>query len=488
VTVGVDERRRDRRTISRRFLTLAALSLVASIASGLVITFELVLVNERSSLDRGLRQQALHFERDVVTSMDESDLGASGVDELEGAVAAFAERETGTRPYVTVVELEGARFVGPSDDGGLNELARTGGIATLPSGDLSTVHTDGGDLRALRTSILLGDQQVGTLVVAGSMDPVRGEAFAALERLLIAGGVSLFVGLGLLWLAIRRVIGPLRRLRDAVAATDPDGLPAHVAVEGDDEIADVAREFNSLLERLGSADAEREQMLATIAHEIRTPLAVAQGQLEMARTQSASGDPIRRELDGVSRELNRSTRLVQDLLALGRSAHPGFIERRPVSLRHFMEDVEIRAEGQGFETVSVVPAGEVIVDIDSERLHQAVANCVANAVHHNPPGTEVVVTAQVERGGTSGSVHDDLVITVCDDGVGIAESDRSRVFEPFMTASDRYGTNSGSGLGLAVVAAVASSHGGSAALIDGEGTIVALRIPLGAVRPAGPHT
>ena len=478
MTLGERGRARGRRPISRRLLTLAALALVASIASGLVITFELVLVNERSSLDRTLRQQALHFERDVLSTLGEAGGGPPTLADLDGAVADFASRESGTRPVVTVVDLGGERFVGPSDDAALNALAQSGGIDTAATGDLSTIHTDDGDLRALRTSILVGDEPVGTLVVAGSMGPVRGEAFAAIQRLLLAGGVSLVVGLSLLWLAVRRVIGPLGRLRDAVAATDPNDLHPQVNVEGDDEVADLADEFNALLERLSAADAEREEMLATIAHEIRTPLAVAQGRLEMARAQIGTGDPIHRELDGVSHELNRSNRLVRDLLALGRSGHPGFIERRPVSLRDFMEDVEIRAEGQGFETVSVAPAVDVTVDIDSERLHQAVANCIANAVYHNPPGTEVVVSARIDAATRSSGGSGDLVLQVADDGVGIPEHERSRVFEAFVTSNSEQAATHGSGLGLAVVAAVATSHGGSAAVLDGDGTTIELRIPL----------
>lgn len=467
-----------RRPISRRLLTLAALALLASIASGLVITFELVLVNERSSLDRALRQQALHFERDVLSTLGATAGGPPTPSELERAVGEFAERESGTRPVVTLVVLGGDRFVGPSDDGTLNALAESGGIDASATGDVATIHTKEGDLRALRTPVLLGEDQVGALVVAGSMDPVRWEAFAALQRLLLAGGVSLVVGLGLMWLAIRRVIGPLGRLRDAVAATDPSDLHPQVNVEGDDEIADLATEFNALLDRLSVADAEREEMLATIAHEIRTPLAVAQGRVEMARTQLATGDAVRHELDGVTRELNRSNRLVRDLLALGRSGHPGFIERRPVSVRHFMEDVEIRAEGQGFEMVSVVPAPDVTVNVDSERLHQAVANCIANAVHHNPPGTEVVVSARVDPAVPSEPGDGELVLTVSDDGVGIPEEDRSRVFEAFVTStSERLPTHS-SGLGLAVVAAVVTSHGGNVGFLDGPGTTVEMRIPV----------
>lgn len=467
-----------RRPISRRLLTLAALALLASIASGLVITFELVLVNERSSLDRALRQQALHFERDVLSTLGATAGGTPTTSDLDRAVGEFADRESGTRPVVTLVVIDGERFVGPSDNNALNALAASGGIEAAATGDVATIHTEGGDLRALRTPILLGDNQVGALVVAGSMGPVRWEAFAALQRLLLAGGVSLVVGLGLMWLAIRRVIGPLGRLRDAVAATDPTDLHPQVSVEGDDEIAELAMEFNGLLNRLSLADAEREEMLATIAHEIRTPLAVAQGRVEMARTQLANGDAVRNELDGVTRELNRSNRLVRDLLALGRSGHPGFIERRPVSVRHFMEDVEIRAEGQGFEMVSVVPAPDITVNVDSERLHQAVANCIANAVHHNPPGTEVVVSARLDPAEPSEPCDRLLVLIVSDDGVGIPAEDRNRVFDAFVTSTSEQLPTHGSGLGLAVVAAVVTSHGGSVGFLDGPGTTIEMRIPL----------
>lgn len=468
---------RRRQSISRRLLTGALLALVCSITAGLILTFELVLVNERSSLDRLLREQATHFELDVADNVRSIEFSTTDLAPVVNAVEAFIDRESPNQPILTVVRVDDTEFVGATSDEDLNDLAVRRAIAGPSSGEIATIHTDEGDLRALRTPIVIGDTTVGELLVAGSMAPVRAEAFNAIWRLTLVGGASLAIGLTLMWVAIRRVVSPLSRLRDAVAETDPEVLGRRVEVEGDDEIAEVATEFNTLLDRLNEADAEREELLATIAHELRTPLAVASGRLEMARatlSRSPSDDDISilRDLGVVDAELARSSRLVTDLLALGRSGHADFIDRRPTSLRQLTDDIEIRVDGQGFDMVSVEPGPTTSANLDTERILQAVLNCVGNAIHHNPPGTSVDVRCRQDKS--------DVVIEIVDDGVGIPEADRARVVEPFVSLTAAPTTSHGSGLGLAVVSAVVKAHDGELWIgpgDEGQGLTVALRFP-----------
>ena len=439
----------------------------------MLFTFELVLVNERSNLDRALIRQRDHLEADVRDRLSVASDSGDRTRDVRNAVVGFLALESPTNPYVTVVIIDGERVTSPTRSTSLASVAEAGALDGGPADQLITVHTEAGDLRAARAELLDGDMPIGTVVVAGELAPARGEAFAALRRLGFAGLAGLAVGLLLVWFATRRLLGPLTALTAVAAHTDTSRLGLRVDVEGDDEVAVLGTEFNAMLARLDLAAAEREQLLATISHELRTPLAVARGSIESAE-RTATVDPASAivALETARREVDRTTRLVGDLLALGRSGHTDFLQRRPLPLATLVRELELRIDGLGIDTATVAPAGVSVVDVDADRLLQAILNAVQNAVVHNPPGTTVDVIIRVDESGASG---DQLVIRVEDDGAGIAPEVRDRMIQPF----ERGVGSGGSGLGLAVVDAVARAHGGSVRLLAGEpGAVVELRVPI----------
>ena len=459
---------RPRGRLRRRLLVVSALALAASLAVGMLLTFELVLVNERRNLDRALLRQRDHLEADVRDRLAALPGSGDRVEDVRAAVADFLALESPTNPYVTVVVVDGERATSATRSPTLALVAEAGALDDGPTDRLTTVHTVAGDLRSARATLLDGDTALGTVVVAGELGPARGEAFAALRRLGIAGLVGLVVGLLLVWFATRRILGPLTELTATAASTDTSRLGARVSVAGDDEVALLGAEFNAMLARLDQAAAEREQLLATISHELRTPLAVARGSIELAE-RTAAEDPAAAAAALVTarREVDRTTRLVGDLLALGRSGHADFLHRRPVPLATLARELELRIDGLALDTATVAPADASVVDVDADRLLQAILNAVQNAVGHNPPGTTVDVTM-----GLAGA---ELVIRVQDDGTGIDPELRNRALEPFVRGGSGSG---GSGLGLAVVAAVATAHGGTVRLLEADpGTIVELRLP-----------
>jgi two-component system OmpR family sensor kinase len=253
-------------------------------------------------------------------------------------------------------------------------------------------------------------------------------------------------------------------------------LGARVDVDShDDEVTELAGEFNSMLDRLEQATAARERLLATISHELRTPLAVAQGHLELAARSAEGDDETARAVAVARAELTRVNRLVSDLLALGRSGQAGFLQRRDLGLSELAREVELRIDGLGLDTVTVAPGDATVLHLDADRLLQAILNCVVNSIEHNPAGTTADVTWQV-RGSTA--ADRELIVRVTDDGLGVPADLADSAFEPFvMGRSDRDPLRS-SGLGLAVVAAVAAAHGGEASLGSADsGTVLELRIP-----------
>lgn len=474
--------RRPRRGLRRRVTGVAGLALATSLVLLTLLTFERVLAYERIALDENLQRQRDHVANELAVTAAVP--WADAVDAVRRAAADFVRVDPATDDYFTVIEVGDERFVGRTDDPEVRDLVATGGLDTVTPELLATVPTELGDLRVLSATTQVAGTPMGRVTIAGPMGPVRSQAFEAAGRLLIAALASLAVGMVLVWVAMGRVLRPLDRLTDAAAAADADRPGTRVQVDGDDEVAGLAVEFNSMLARLEDAAREREELLATISHELRTPLAVAQGNLELAEG-DFDGDPVAaRRAVGVARaELVRTTRLVSDLLALGRSGHAGFLQRRPVRLTTLAREIEVRLDGLGIDTATVAPPLDAVVDVDADRLLQAVSNCVVNAIGHNPPGTTVDVRMELDP---AAGRHGELVVLVDDDGQGVDPDVAAQAFAPFSRGSSS--TTHGTGLGLAVVDAVARAHDGSARLLPTErGTLVEIRLGLTPDRAGRPE-
>jgi two-component system, OmpR family, sensor histidine kinase MprB len=278
-------------------------------------------------------------------------------------------------------------------------------------------------------------------------------------------GVGLAVLLGR-WVgrtAMRPVIRLTRGARYVAATHD---LSRRVDAIGDDELASLARSFNSMLEALAESRRAQRQLVADASHELRTPLTTVQTNVELLARAHEMPEEDRRQLrEDLVSQLHELTGLVGDLVELAR-------ERAPESE---LEDLDLaalvtvcvararsRAPGLRFE-LSATPA---TVRADRGRLERAVTNLLDNAAKWSPPGGMVRVTVS---GGE---------LVVRDQGPGIPERDRSYVFDRFYRAAESRGLP-GSGLGLAIVRQVAEMHGGTAwaAAAEGHGAELHLRLP-----------
>jgi signal transduction histidine kinase len=223
------------------------------------------------------------------------------------------------------------------------------------------------------------------------------------------------------------------------------------------EIRVLADAFNHMLDRLSTAFAQQREFVADASHELRTPLTVIAGQLEVL---AAQPDPSRGEIQRVQRlvsaEIARTSRLVDDMLLLASSEHRGFLRRDTIDLPEFLEDLwsaTTAAHDRRFE-LGRVPAGRLCCDPD--RLAQALRNLIDNGLSHTAaPDGHVGLDTSVLSDGT-------VRFTVSDDGPGIAEEQRERIFDRFhRTDEARDRVAGGAGLGLAIVRAIAEAHGGS---------------------------
>jgi two-component system OmpR family sensor kinase len=297
----------------------------------------------------------------------------------------------------------------------------------------------------------------------------------------VLGGTLLALVAGLL--VARRAMQPIAALTSSarrIARTrDPtDRVPVP---PGEDEIVELARTLDDMLASLDAAQGEREAMLerqrqfvADASHELRTPLTSVLANLELL-TDVLDGDRGEAARSAL-RSSQRMRRLVANLLLLARADAKRQLPHHPTDLGQVLVEAaaELGPVGQEYE-IALDPR-EAVVDGVRDELHRLALNLLENAVRHTPPGTHVRARTLVEG--------DEAVLVVEDDGPGIAPELRDRVFERFVRgAGDRGGSSSG--LGLAIVRAVAQSHAGTVTLEDAHpGTRFVVRLPLSREREA----
>ncbi len=313
-------------------------------------------------------------------------------------------------------------------------------------------------------------------------------------RLFLSGGVLAGTLLALLGglVVSRRAMAPVAALtagaRDIAETRDARrSLPQSAA---DDEIAELGGTLQDMLEALESARGETEetlvrqrQFVADASHELRTPLTSILANLEL----------LAEVLDGERAEAARSAlrssqrmrRLVGDLLLLARADANRTLPRAPTDVGQVLVDAAAElgpvADGHRLH----VDAHRAVVDGSADELHRMALNLMENGVRHTPAGSRV--SASVEREA------DEVVLVVEDDGPGVPEGLRDRVFERFVRGDGDRGSSSG--LGLAIVRAVAESHGGGVTLEDAHpGARFVVRLPAaprpfaGEQRPTEPAT
>ncbi|MCQ3976650.1 MAG: sensor histidine kinase [Anaerolineae bacterium] len=309
--------------------------------------------------------------------------------------------------------------------------------------------------------IMLNEQQVGTLIVTPFAAPATpaSDFLSAVNRSvlwagLIAGVVALVLGSVLFF----QVVRPLRSLSTAAQGIAQGDLSQRAHVGARDEVGQVAETFNQMAESLQRYAAERQNMIADVAHELRTPLSVIQSNLEAMLDGVLPASP--EELTSLHQETLLLNRLITDLRTLSLAeAGQLRLEKQPVDLGALVQQVgerlRLRAEEKNIVLETEVAHDLPVIQADPERLTQVITNLVDNALRYTPPGTRVSVTAQAAPGGIELLVHDT--------GPGIPPEDLPHIFDRFWRAEkSRNRATGGSGLGLAIIKQLVEAHGGQA--------------------------
>jgi heavy metal sensor kinase len=390
--------------------------------------------------------------------------------------------------------LSGSRVV-ESDEVFSQILTPDGGVvaSTLPASAgpaLDPAEID----RATRESILVERQVPGIeagarvlgrpassaagsfIVVAGASTEDRAEALDGLSNAFLVGApVALVLASGIGYLLATRSLRPVeamrRRAQDITLERSGERLPLPRA---EDEIRQLGETLNTMLDRI-EASLERERVfVADASHELRTPLSILKTELELADRRERSADDLRRAVHSAREEVDRLSRLAEDLLVIARSDQGRLpIKRERVEPGQVLERVQDRfarrADEDERKIVVDAPPGQT-ADLDPFLIEQALDNLVDNALRHGEG--EVRLSARRRDGS--------VVLEVSDEGPGFPPSFEAQAFERF-TRPDGGRTGGGAGLGLAIVRAVAAAHGGQAAVVgprDGSPTTLRITLPV----------
>jgi signal transduction histidine kinase len=324
----------------------------------------------------------------------------------------------------------------------------------------------------------------GWIVVAGTTLRERERANESLVRALVIGvPIALFLATAAAIALIGGALRPVEQMRSRAATISAGEADARLPLpEAQDEIRRLGETLNEMLARLQQAFAREREFVADASHELRTPLAILKTELELASRGPRTNAELTAAVDSAAEEVDRLTRLAEDLLVLARSDGGGLPVRvEPHELEPLMRQVACDFAGRArAESRSVIvddPDG-LEAPVDPERMRQALGNLVDNALAHG--AGDVRLSARSENGRVE--VH------VEDSGPGFPEQFIAHAFERFTRADSARGRG-GTGLGLAIVDAIARGHGGSAhARNTGHGSDVWLDLPHSARRRSGNAT
>ena len=313
------------------------------------------------------------------------------------------------------------------------------------------------------------------LVLASSLAGVEGTLHRLLliELIVTAAVLAALVALAL-WI-IRVGLRPLRAIEAAAAAITAGDLSRRVEhPDPQTEVGRVGSALNTMLDRIEASDRRLRRFVADASHELRTPLAAVRAYAELfSRGAATRPEDLERSMSGITREAERMTVLVDDLLLLARLDEGRPLEREPVDLaaltREAVDAARVVEPDRPIE-LSVEPA---TVTGDEARLRQVLDNLLANARAHTPAGTPVSVELRRSDGRAE--------LTVTDHGPGLTEEQASRAFERFYRAdSSRARASGGAGLGLSIVSAVTKALGGTSEVrpTAGGGATFVITLPL----------
>ena len=307
----------------------------------------------------------------------------------------------------------------------------------------------------------------GVFVVALTTADERREVDEAIRVIIQVMIAVMVITLVLAWVMAGRVLTPLRLLTSTARSITETDLTQRIPIKGGDEISELGITFNAMLDRLQSAFVNQRHFLNEVGHELRIPITIVQGHLELM-----GDDPQEQQetVELVTDELDRMNSLVADLLLLAKTEQPDFLQLRTVDVGQLTEEMFAKAKALADRDWRLEQTGSGNMVADRQRLTQAIMNLAQNAAKHTQDKDVIALGSEVSKGF--------MRFWVRDSGTGIPLEEQARIFDRFVRGTDR--RSEGVGLGLSIVRAIAQGHGGRVELFStpGEGSTFTLILPL----------
>ena len=452
-------RRRLLRGARQRILTSYLVLLVGAILLTDLGLRQTLLANVERRVDRALTQEVQEFRRLVRDGRDPRNGKPFGTN-VRAIFDVFLARNVPGPGEALFTFVDGRPYESSSDGSvrpGLRRAVRR--LARTRTSVRDNFETGSGEVRFLAVPVRVEGRPRGVFTVTASLGRERAEVTDALQGAMLTSLGVLALASALAFLIAGRVLAPLRGLRDTARSISDSDLSRRIPVHGHDELADLARTFNAMLDRLEQAFASQKDFVSDAGHELRTPITIIRGHLELM---GDDPDERRETVALVTDELERMSRFVDDLLLLAKARRPDFLRPEPLDLDNLARELLRKAEAlapREWRLEAGEAGGRIVAD--RQRLTQAVMNLATNAARHTSPDDPIELGARLHG--------DHAVLWVRDHGPGVPEADRERIFERFVQAGNGRRRADGAGLGLAIVRAIAEAHGGRVELESPEG-------------------
>jgi two-component system, OmpR family, sensor kinase len=462
-------RRRLRSSITLRILmSFAALMAVATVVSVLLVR-EVLVAGLDDRIDAALVQESRELSRLAERGID-PETGEPFGERVRNVLEVFLERNVPARneAFLTFVggePYERSRNVLPyrlDEDEALVER-----WSSITETDAGAVETPGGTVRYLAMPILADGEAKAVFVAAVFRDLEAEEIEPAVRAAALVGVAALLIGSLLAFLLARRIIKPVQAVEATARTISESDLSRRIEVSGDDEIAHLAETFNDLLGRLQRAFTAQRGFVDDAGHELRTPITIIRGQLELL---SADPEQRRRAVELVTGELDRMSRMVNDLLLLAKAQQPEFLQFDLVDVGSLTYEVHEKASALGDRQWRLDTVADGALVGDRQRLAQALIQLLQNAVDYTDFDDEIALGSRIDDQRAR--------FWVRDGGPGIPPEMRERIFDRFSRVGSRQ--SDGAGLGLAIVRTIAEGHGGRVWVESdvGEGTTFTIEVPV----------
>lgn len=433
-----------------------------------VVSYGMTLRNLSVEVDRTLMREASAFSAAVRSAPASEALATATREYLAGRTGG----QSSVSPILMLV-LEGGRTISNSN---IRLDTATGNTALRFPAQASVfadVRLDEVAYRTLTVPVFsTNGARLGTFQVALATESTQQVAAEVARGLGAAGIVVVILGSILSVWAARGALAPLTVMAADASAISLASPGKRIVYDGpSDELGVLARALNAMLERLEHAYSEQRRFVADASHELRTPVAIVRGNVELLRAGTLSGVDALESIEMIDAESKRMSRLLDELLSLARlegEAH----NFQPLDARTILEEGAGRAGMLGDRRLVVEGSSGLWVSGDPDLLDQALLNILKNAVAHTSEGGTITLSCDADDAFVR--------LMVTDDGPGIPEAELRRIFDRFYRAhGPRPSDSGGAGLGLAISQRLVDLHGGriTAANVRGSGARFTIQLP-----------